>query len=82
MLEFANIPYTSSSIVGHTLASYKILASTVFKCNNIPTPGFVSIEKLSDIENIDMGFPILVKPNDEGSSREFIRIVWFLIRMN
>lgn len=69
MLEFANIPYTSSSIVGHTLASYKILASTVFKCNNIPTPGFVSIEKLSNIENIDMGFPILVKPNDEGSSR-------------
>ncbi len=68
-LEFANIPYTGSSIVGHSLAIDKILSSTIFKSNNIPTPDFVSINHIDDLEEVDMDFPILVKPSDEGSSR-------------
>jgi len=69
MLEFANIPYTGSSILGHSLAINKIVSSTVFKSNNIPTPDFISIYSLGDLKDIDMEFPILVKPSDEGSSR-------------
>ena len=69
MLEFANIPYTGSSILGHALAINKIFASTVFKSKNIPTPGFVSIDNIKDLDDVDMEFPILVKPSDEGSSR-------------
>ncbi|MDR7870987.1 MAG: ATP-grasp domain-containing protein [Tissierellaceae bacterium] len=69
MLEFANIPYTGSSILGHALAINKIFASTVFKSKNIPTPDFISIDCLEDLEDIDMEYPILVKPSDEGSSR-------------
>ncbi|MDR7869366.1 MAG: ATP-grasp domain-containing protein [Tissierellaceae bacterium] len=69
MLEFANIPYTGSSILGHALAINKILSSTVFKSKNIPTPNYISIDSMSDLERTDMEFPILVKPSDEGSSR-------------
>lgn len=69
MLEFANIPYTSSAVLGHALAINKIFASTVFKSKNIPTPDFISIDSLEDLKDIDMEFPILVKPSDEGSSR-------------
>lgn len=69
MLEFANIPYTGSSILGHALAINKIFASTVFKNRNIPTPKFMSVNTLADLEELDMNFPILIKPSDEGSSR-------------
>ena len=69
MLEFANIPYTGSSILGHALAINKVFASTVFKSNNIPTPDFISVNSMKDIEDIQMDYPILIKPSDEGSSR-------------
>lgn len=69
MLEFANIPYTGSSTLGHALAINKIFASTVFKNRNIPTPKFMSVSTLEDLEELDMDFPILIKPSDEGSSR-------------
>lgn len=69
MLEFANIPYTGSSILGHALAINKIFASTVFKNRDIPTPKFMSVNTLEDLEDLNMDFPILIKPSDEGSSR-------------
>lgn len=69
MLEFANIPYTASSVVGHTLASNKFYSSKLFESNNIFTPKFIAINNISELDNIDMQYPILIKPNDEGSSR-------------
>lgn len=69
MLEFANIPYTGSAVLAHALAINKMYSCTVFKSNNIPTPDFAAIYKMDDLENIHINFPILVKPNDEGSSR-------------
>lgn len=69
MLEFANIPYTGSSILGHALAINKILASTIFNSRNIPTPEFLSVSSLEDLEDLDIEYPIMVKPSDEGSSR-------------
>lgn len=69
MLEFANIPYTGSSILGHALAINKIFASTVFKNRKIPTPKFMAVSSLQDLEELDMKYPIIVKPSDEGSSR-------------
>ncbi|MCF6466774.1 D-alanine--D-alanine ligase family protein [Clostridium sp. Cult2] len=69
ILEYANIPYTGSSVLGHTLAINKIYSSKIFKAANIPTPDFVSIYSIEQLKDINIKFPILVKPNDEGSSR-------------
>ncbi|NLN15342.1 MAG: ATP-grasp domain-containing protein [Tissierellia bacterium] len=69
MLEYANIPYTSSSILGHALAINKIYASTIFQANGINTPKFIPIYSVDDLEGLDIKFPILIKPSDEGSSR-------------
>ena len=69
MLEFASIPYTGSAVLAHALAINKMYSCTVFKSNNIPTPDFTAIYNLDDLENVGINFPILVKPNDEGSSR-------------
>ncbi len=69
MLEFASIPYTGSAVLAHALAINKMYSCTVFKSNNIPTPDFTAIYNLDELENVGINFPILVKPNDEGSSR-------------
>lgn len=69
LLEFVGIPYTGSSVLGHTLAINKIYSSNIFKTANIPTPDFIPVYDLNDLQNLKMQFPILVKPNDEGSSR-------------
>ena len=69
ILEFADIPYTGSSVLGHTLAINKIYSSNIFKTYDIPTPNFISVYSTDDLQDLDMKFPILIKPNDEGSSR-------------
>ncbi len=69
MLEFAEIPYTASSVLGHTLASNKFHSSSIFETSGIDTPKFKAIYDLSDLEGLDISFPVIIKPNDEGSSR-------------
>jgi len=69
LLEFANIPYTGSSILGHTLAINKLYSSQIFRAENIPTPNFIPVFSTDELYGLDIKFPILVKPNDEGSSR-------------
>ena len=69
ILEFANIPYTGSSVLGHALAINKIYSSTIFQSSKIATPNFVSVHNIDDLDNMSIPFPILIKPNDEGSSR-------------
>ena len=69
MLEFASIPYTGSAVLAHALAINKMYSWTIFKSNNIPTPDFMAIYNMEDLENVKIDFPILIKPNDEGSSR-------------
>ena len=69
MLEFANIAYSGSAVVGHTLAINKLLSLQMFQAAGIPTPRFAAVYSLADLDTLNMDFPIIVKPNDEGSSR-------------
>jgi D-alanine-D-alanine ligase len=69
-LEEASIPYTGSGVKASRLALDKIASKEVFLKNNIPTPKHVVLEKekfdMSQAEAI--GFPLVVKPQFEGSS--------------
>lgn len=69
ILEFANIPYTGSSILGQALAINKIFSSKVFRHTNLDVPKFHSVYTMEDLKDMDLQYPILIKPNDEGSSR-------------
>lgn len=72
ILEFAGIPYTGSSVLGHALAINKNYSCKIFKSLGIPTPRFISIYSEKDLQKIDysrLSFPLLVKPCDEGSGR-------------
>lgn len=69
LLEFEDIDYTASAPLGHGLAYNKIYSGKIFKASGIPTPGFIQVESIEELENIELEFPLLVKPKDEGSSR-------------
>jgi D-alanine-D-alanine ligase len=69
VLEYAGIPYTGSSPLGHGLAYNKIYSCRIFKEAGVPTPNFIYVYDVKEIENMDINYPVLVKPKDEGSSR-------------
>jgi len=69
ILEGAGIPYTGSDPLGHGLAYNKIISGKLFKASGIPTPDFICIEKLAQVDEIELNYPVIVKPKDEGSSR-------------
>ncbi|MCF6460706.1 D-alanine--D-alanine ligase family protein [Clostridium sp. Cult3] len=69
VLEYAGIPYTGSSPLGHGLAYNKIYSCRIFKESGVPTPNFIYVYDIKEIENVNINYPVLVKPKDEGSSR-------------
>jgi len=73
-LEYMNIPYTGSGVLGSALSMDKIRSKQVFQAVNIPTAPFcIAIKKayqLEDAQKImeDLGHKVMVKPANEGSS--------------
>ena len=73
-LEYMNIPYTGSGVLGSALSMDKIRSKQVFQSLNIPTALFTIAEKNSYQENDaikileTLGQKVMVKPANEGSS--------------
>lgn len=60
VLEYAGIPYTSSSPLGHGLAYNKIYSCKIFSEAGIPTPKFTCVYDVEEIKNANINFPVLV----------------------
>lgn len=69
ILEFAGIPYTGSSVIGHALALNKIYTCQILENLGIATPDFIYVYDEKELDHYEISFPVLVKPCDEGSSR-------------
>ena len=69
LLDYENMPYTGSAPLGHGLAYNKIFSGKIFMASDIPTPKFTYVYKIETLDSIDLQFPLLIKPKDEGSSR-------------
>jgi len=72
MLELLGIPYTGSSVLASALAMDKLKAKELFRLHNIPTPPYY-VATETELANLDeihgsFGFPVIVKPRNEGSS--------------
>lgn len=73
-LEYMNIPYTGSDVLGSALSMDKIRSKQVFQSLNIPTALFTIADKNSyqETDAIEMletlGQKVMVKPANEGSS--------------
>lgn len=69
-LEFLDIPYTGTGILGSALAMDKVRSKQIWRGMDMPTPEFIEIRKRDDLAAIPdrLGFPVMVKPVHEGSS--------------
>ncbi len=69
LLEFLNIPYTGSDPLTLSLTLDKAMAKRIVMSQNIPTPRFKKVEKMEDLDGLDLHYPLFVKLCYEGSSK-------------
>ena len=74
ILESTNIPYTHSGVISSAIAMNKELSKKLFIQNKILTPKFMTYSfDLKKLELVNLikkkfGFPVIIKPINEGSS--------------
>ena len=77
ILELRSVPYTGSGVMASAIAMDKVMSKKLFLHHGTPTPEWYdysrkspSVPRSSQVkENIlKLGFPGVVKPNDQGSS--------------
>jgi D-alanine-D-alanine ligase len=69
VLDYLDIPYTGSNPLSLGLALNKALAKKILKSEDIPTPSFQVFRKSNEKLDPHLRFPLIVKPNREGSSK-------------
>jgi len=69
LLEFLNIPYTGSDPLTLSLTLDKAMAKRILMSQNIPTPRFKKIERMEDLDGLDLRYPLFAKLCYEGSSK-------------
>lgn len=71
LLEILGIPYTGSGVLASALAMDKQLTKQILLQHELPTPGYAICRRGDDLRQLAAGFrhfPMVVKPNAEGSS--------------
>jgi len=69
ILDYLNIPYTGSNTFSLALALNKALTKKILKAEDIPTPNFQVFYKANKEFDPSIRFPLIVKPNCEGSAK-------------
>lgn len=69
ILDYLDIPYTGSNTISLALALNKALTKKILIAENIPTPRFQVFAKGSEALDNSLRFPLIVKPNREGSAK-------------
>ncbi|MFH1867748.1 MAG: ATP-grasp domain-containing protein [Candidatus Omnitrophota bacterium] len=69
LLDYLGIPYTGSGVLPLALSLDKACAKRLFIQQRIPTPRFQHIRDKSMPLRKDLTFPLIVKPNGEGSAK-------------
>jgi D-alanine-D-alanine ligase len=69
LLEAYDIPYTFSDPLTLAVCLHKGVTKHLVRGAGIPTPDFLVVEDLADVDRIRLAFPLFVKPVAEGSSK-------------
>ena len=67
LLEMLRVPYTGSRVLTLALALDKPMTKRVLAYHKLPTPPFQTFERLDELLDSDMQFPLFVKPSREGT---------------
>ncbi|MBN1405426.1 MAG: D-alanine--D-alanine ligase [Candidatus Omnitrophica bacterium] len=68
MLDRENIPYTGSGPKASRLAMDKLASRQIFEKSGVPVPKYIVMKMGAAPYFSDLSFPVVVKPNKEGSS--------------
>ena len=72
LLELAGKPYTGSGVMASALAMNKAVSKRLFEAEGVPTPEWQLLPADAAAGDVNVsalgGFPIIVKPNEEGST--------------
>ena len=74
LLELLGIPYVGSGVLASALAMDKIMARKVMEYEGIPVPRGIAVRRPVDVESLagrverELGYPAVVKPNQQGST--------------
>ena len=68
LLDVLGLPYTGSPAVSLTLALHKDKAKEVLEARGVSTPSFLRVDRLEDLEGLELPFPLIVKPAREHAS--------------
>lgn len=69
ILDILDIPYTGSGVMTMAIALNKALTKKILRSEGIPTPNFQLFVKGSERLDPGLKFPLIVKPNREGSAK-------------
>jgi len=68
VLDLAGIAYTGSGRLGSALAWDKDVAKRLFLAAGVPTPKWLMAPVAIETVETELGFPVIVKPNGQGST--------------
>jgi len=68
ILEMLNIPYVGSNVLTTAICLNKTWAKKCLAYHKILTPRFFTVDEITEITSHDIVFPVILKPNEEGSS--------------
>lgn len=69
LFEELGFPYTGSDAYALAVTLDKQLSKLILREEGVRTPGWQFIEKVSELKSDELHFPVIVKPNFEGSSK-------------
>ncbi len=69
LLDAYDIPYTFSDPLVLALTLHKGMTKRVLRDLGVPTPDFAQVHRLSDVELVDLPFPLFAKPIAEGTGK-------------
>lgn len=69
LFEELGFPYTGSDAYALAVTLDKQLTKLILKEHGIRTPGWQYVEQISELKPENLHFPVIVKPNFEGSSK-------------
>ena len=69
MLDMLNIPYTGSDPSTLAICLDKARTKEILSYYRVATPKFLAVDQIEDLQKFNLTFPVIVKPNAEGSSK-------------
>jgi D-alanine-D-alanine ligase len=68
LLDLAGVPFTGSPALSLALALHKHKAKEILRARGVPTPEFRLVSHLDELSEVELPFPLIVKPSREDAS--------------